>query len=69
MGNVMLKVGNMATMSDYYQKELGLDVMAETDGGQYLCRGTTPLVHLQHADGLQIPGRGGAGLFHTALLQ
>lgn len=68
MGTVMLKVGNMARMSDYYQKALGLDVVAEADGGQYLGRGTSPLVHLQPAGGLQLPARGEAGLFHTAIL-
>lgn len=68
MGTIMLKVGNMATMGSYYREALGLDVVAEADGGQYLGRGTTPLVHLQPAGGLQIPGRGEAGLFHTALL-
>lgn len=68
MGTVMLKVGNMALMSDYYQKALGLDVVAEADGGQYLGRGSTPLVHLQPAKGLNLPGRGEAGLFHTAIL-
>lgn len=68
MGTVMLKVGDMTNMSNYYQKALGLDVVAEADGGQYLGRGTTPLVHLRPAGGLHIPGRGEAGLFHTALL-
>ena len=68
MGTVMLKVGNMKTMADYYQKALGLDIVAEADGGQYLGRGTTALVHLQPAGGLHLPGRGEAGLFHTALL-
>lgn len=68
MGTVMLKVGDMTKMSNYYQKALGLDVVAEADGGQYLGRGSTPLVHLQPAGGLHIPGRGEAGLFHTALL-
>lgn len=68
MGTVMLKVGDMSKMSNYYQKALGLDVVAEADGGQYLGRGSTPLVHLQPAGGLHIPGRGEAGLFHTALL-
>ncbi|WP_287928643.1 VOC family protein [Arthrobacter sp.] len=68
MGTVMLKVGDMSLMSDYYHKALGLDVVAEADGGQYLGRGTTPLVHLQPAGGLHVPGRGEAGLFHTALL-
>ncbi|WP_104088125.1 VOC family protein [Arthrobacter sp. GMC3] len=68
MGTVMLKVGNMNLMSNYYQKALGLDIVAEADGGQYLGRGTEPLVHLQPAGGLHIPARGEAGLFHTALL-
>lgn len=68
MGTVMLKVGNMLLMSDYYHRALGLDIVAEADGGQYLGRGTTPLVHLQAANGLRLPGRGEAGLFHTALL-
>lgn len=68
MGTVMLKVGDMTKMSNYYQTALGLDVVAEADSGQYLGRGNTPLVHLQPAGGLHIPGRGEAGLFHTALL-
>jgi catechol 2,3-dioxygenase len=68
MGTVMLKVGDMKLMTDYYQRALGLDVVAEQDGGLYLGRLGTPLVHLAPAPGLNIPGRGEAGLFHTALL-
>ncbi|MBT2555575.1 VOC family protein [Arthrobacter sp. ISL-5] len=68
MGTVMLKVGDMKLMTDYYQRALGLDVVAEQDGGLYLGRLQTPLVHLAPAPGLFIPGRGEAGLFHTALL-
>jgi catechol 2,3-dioxygenase len=68
MGTVMLKVGDMKLMTDYYQRALGLDVVAEQDGGLYLGRLKTPLVHLAPAPGLDIPGRGEAGLFHTALL-
>lgn len=68
MGTVMLKVGDMNLMADYYQRALGLDVVAEQDGGLYLGRLQTPLVHLAPAPGLNIPGRGEAGLFHTALL-
>ncbi|GAB3527144.1 VOC family protein [Arthrobacter monumenti] len=68
MGTVMLKVGDMKKMLDYYQKALGLDVVAEADGGVYLGRGSTPLIHLAPAAGLKIPSRGEAGLFHTALL-
>ncbi|MBT1003663.1 VOC family protein [Paenarthrobacter sp. DKR-5] len=68
MGTVMLKVGDLALMQDYYQRALGLDVVAEADGGVYLGRGSTPLVHLQPAHGLPVAARGEAGLFHTAIL-
>ncbi|MDR7157954.1 VOC family protein [Arthrobacter sp. BE255] len=68
MGTVMLKVGNVKLMTDYYQRALGLDVVAEQDGGLYLGRLGKPLVHLAAGPGLNLPGRGEAGLFHTALL-
>ncbi|TLM72438.1 VOC family protein [Pseudarthrobacter sp. NamB4] len=68
MGTVMLKVGDMNVMTDYYQRALGLEVVAEQDGGLYLGRLQKPLVHLAPAPGLNLPGRGEAGLFHTALL-
>ncbi|WP_026818279.1 VOC family protein [Arthrobacter castelli] len=68
MGTVMLKVGDMNKMSTYYQQALGLDVVAEADGGLYLGRGSTPLIHLAPAAGLPVASRGDAGLFHTALL-
>ena len=68
MGTVMLKVGDMKLMTDYYQRALGLDIVAEQDGGLYLGRKAKPLVHLAPAPGLALPSRGEAGLFHTALL-
>jgi catechol 2,3-dioxygenase len=68
MGTVMLKVGDMKVMTDYYQRALGLEVVAEQDGGLYMGRLGRPLVHLAPAPGLNLPGRGEAGLFHTALL-
>jgi len=68
MGTVMLKVGDMKLMTDYYQRALGLDIVAEQDGGLYLGRKAKPLVHLAPAPGLKLPSRGEAGLFHTALL-
>jgi catechol 2,3-dioxygenase len=68
MGTVMLKVGDMKVMTDYYQRALGLEVVAEQDGGLYLGRLRKPLVYLAPAPGLNLPGRGEAGLFHTALL-
>ena len=68
MGTVLLKVGDLPKMSDYYQRALGLQVVEETSEGQHLGRGNTPLIHLAPAAGLQLPARGEAGLFHTALL-
>jgi catechol 2,3-dioxygenase len=68
MGTVMLKVGDMKLMTDYYHQALGLETVAEQDGGVYLGRRMKPLVHLAPAPGLNLPGRGEAGLFHTALL-
>ena len=68
MGTVMLKVGDMKQMTGYYQRALGLDVVSEQDGGLYLGRRRKPLVHLSLAPGLNLPSRGEAGLFHTALL-
>ncbi|WP_019482922.1 VOC family protein [Arthrobacter sp. TB 23] len=68
MGAVLLKVGDLPTMSDYYQRALGLEVIEETREGVHLGRGNTPLIHLAPAQGLQLPAHGEAGLFHTALL-
>ncbi|WP_066303063.1 VOC family protein [Arthrobacter luteolus] len=68
MGTVMLKVGDLPTMAAYYQGALGLEVVAEADGGLFLGRGTVPVVHLAPAAGLQVAARGEAGLFHTAVL-
>ncbi len=68
MGTVMLKVGDMKLMTDYYQRALGLETVAEQDGGLYLGRRQQPLVHLAPAPNLSLPSRGEAGLFHTALL-
>ena len=55
MGTVMLKVGDMKLMTDYYQRALGLDIVAEQDGGLYLGRQQKPLVHLAPAPGLNFP--------------
>lgn len=68
MNAVQLKVGDMKLMSDYYQKALGLEVLGEDARGTRLGRGVQTLVNLTPAPGLEIPARGEAGLFHTALL-
>ena len=64
MGTVMLKVGDMKVMTDYYQRALGLDIVAEQDGGLYLGPASgKPLVHLAPAPGLNLSPCGEAGLF------
>lgn len=68
MGTVKLKVGNMKNMSTYYQKALGLEILAESATGTMLGRNGQELVHLADGHGLNLPSRGEAGLFHTALL-
>ena len=69
MGTVMLKVGDMKLMTDYYQRALGLDVVAEQDGGLYLGRAQNAAGPPRPGPGpAPFPARGEAGLFHTALL-
>ena len=68
MGSVMLKVGNLERMANYYRRALGLVDVAELNGGLYLGRANEPLIHLAPAAGLNLPAPGEAGLFHTALL-
>ncbi len=68
MGTVTLKVGNLGSMADYYGAALGLAVVGESNGGLDLGRSDVPLIHLAPANGLRLPQRTDAGLFHTALL-
>ncbi|WP_299165661.1 VOC family protein [uncultured Arthrobacter sp.] len=68
MGTVMLKVGNLDRMANYYRNALGLVDVAESDGGLYLGRAGERLIHLAPAAGLKLPAPTEAGLFHTALL-
>lgn len=68
MNAVQLKVGDMAGMSTYYQRALGLEVLSESAQDVRLGRGSQELVNLQNAPGLKMPAQGEAGLFHTALL-
>ncbi|NYE94614.1 catechol 2,3-dioxygenase [Psychromicrobium silvestre] len=68
MEMVTLKVGNLPGMTDYYQRALGLETIAEAADGVRLGRAGTALVKLAPAEGLQLPSAGEAGLFHTALL-
>jgi catechol 2,3-dioxygenase len=67
MGTLTLKVGNLTAMSDYYSAALGLEVLGE-GGAVVLGRGGRSVLRLESASSLRLPGRGEAGLFHTALL-
>ncbi|MGG5751871.1 VOC family protein [Zafaria sp. Z1313] len=68
MGAVTLKVADRDGMTDYYGRGLGLQVLSEDAAATVLGRGREPLVRLEPGTGLELPGRGEAGLFHTALL-
>ncbi len=68
MGMLTLKVGDLAKMTDYYRTALGLAVLSDDSTGVVLGRINEPLLRLEDRHGLILPGRGEAGLFHTALL-
>ncbi|KNC18620.1 glyoxalase [Arthrobacter sp. RIT-PI-e] len=68
MGTLTLKVGDLPAMTAYYSAALGLRVLEEEAHAVVLGRGSHPVVRLESAGHLRLPGRGEAGLFHTALL-
>jgi len=73
MDAVTLRVGDLELMSSYYADALALSPIEETarTGGEIhrvLGRGDVPFVRLVSTPGLPVPGRGEAGLFHTAFL-
>ncbi|MFE6969405.1 VOC family protein [Isoptericola sp. NPDC057653] len=79
MAAVTLHVRDLDLMTRYYRDALTLTELAVPEGLELpagarreettvLGRGTTPLVVLHRARDLPAPGRGEAGLFHTAVL-
>ncbi|WP_207455013.1 VOC family protein [Herbiconiux sp. SYSU D00978] len=68
MGPVTLRVADLDRMTAYYRDAVTLDVLATTENGAVLGRGTTPVVILEHAPELKHAGPHEAGLFHTAIL-
>lgn len=68
MAAVTLHVADLPRMTSYYRDVIALCVLHESGGTVVLGRDTTPVVVLQHTPGLPVPGRGQAGLFHTAIL-
>jgi catechol 2,3-dioxygenase len=68
MGPLTLKVGDLASMSGYYATALGLEVLVDGPDAVVLGRRGSAVLRLEEARHLRLPGRGEAGLFHTALL-
>ena len=68
MGTVMLKVGDMKIMTNYYQQALGLDPVAERTAGSTWAAAPRRWSTWPRPPGCSCPSRGEAGLFHTALL-
>ncbi|MHA7238506.1 VOC family protein [Arthrobacter sp. TMS1-12-1] len=68
MGPLTLKVGDLASMSTYYAAALGLEVLEDGPDAVALGRRGAAVLRLEAARHLNLPQRGEAGLFHTALL-
>lgn len=72
MGAPTLRVADLATMSGYYADAFAMEALEErvTAAGptRVLGRREVPLVRLVATPDLPVPGRGQAGLFHTAFL-
>lgn len=68
MGVVTLKTDDVPRLRSYYERALGLVTIAEDGADVILGRVGVPLVAIEEARGLKLPGRGEAGLYHTAIL-
>jgi catechol 2,3-dioxygenase len=68
MGLVTLKTDNVARLRAYYEQALGLVAVAEDGPNVVLGRAGIPLVGIEEARGLKLPGEGEAGLYHVAIL-
>ncbi|MFC4430393.1 VOC family protein [Citricoccus alkalitolerans] len=68
MGMVTLKSDDVARLRTYYEQALGLVALAEDGPNVILGRNGVPLVGVEEARGLKLPGEGQAGLYHVAIL-
>jgi catechol 2,3-dioxygenase len=68
IGRVRLKVRDLAGVSAFYQRVLGLMTLDETANRHTLGTGTTPLLDLSGDPALAPRDPRNAGLFHTAFL-
>lgn len=68
MGVVTLRTDDVPRLRSYYERALGLVPVSEHGPDVVLGRQGVPLVAIEEARGLKLPGRGEAGLYHTAIL-
>lgn len=68
IGQVRLKVRDLAQVSDFYERVLGVRRIAESDDQVTLGSGTTPLLQLSGDPSLAPRDPRAAGLFHSAFL-
>jgi catechol 2,3-dioxygenase len=68
VGSAHLVVNDLATVSDYYQKVIGLSVIEKSPSGEVLGAGGKPLLTLTTGKDVSRAPRNAAGLFHTAFL-
>lgn len=68
MGMVTLKTADVPRLRSYYEQALGLVPVAEDGPNVILGRAGVPLVGIEEAVGLKLPGEGEAGLYHVAIL-
>lgn len=66
--DVTLRVRDLAGMTDYYRKVLGLDLIAETSDTRSLGAGGVTLLTLAHRPNAPFEPPTEAGLYHTAFL-
>jgi catechol 2,3-dioxygenase len=67
LGAVHLSVADLARSLDYYRTQIGLDVIAQENGGASLGAGERELLRLREEPGAR-PADGYSGLYHFALL-
>ncbi len=68
VGQAHLVVHDLARVSEFYQKIIGLTVIERSKSGEVLGVDGKPLLTLTTADNVLRAPRGAAGLFHTAFL-
>ncbi|MDE1159366.1 MAG: VOC family protein [Neorhizobium sp.] len=68
VGGAHLVVSDLARVSDYYQKVIGLSVIEKSPSGHVLGVAGVPLLTLSTGGSVSRAPRNAAGLFHTAFL-